>query len=56
MSTKSVSPLAGGLPLARTLIANFVLSLFTVLDLLYIYIFIIYIYIYICTYHNVFAS
>ena len=38
MSTKLVILLAGGLPLARTLITNFVLSLFSGLDMLYIYI------------------
>ena len=41
---------AGGLPPARTLITNFALSLFSVLDMLYIYILYIYIYIYICLY------
>ena len=38
MSTKFVMLLAGGLPPARTLITNFVLSLFAGLDMLYIYI------------------
>ena len=58
MSTKLVIHPAGGLPPARTLITNFVLSLFTGLDMLYIYIFIylymtyIYIYIYIYIYRE----
>ena len=48
MSTKFVIHPAGGLPPARTLITNFVLSLFSGLDMLYIYIiYNIYIYIYI---------
>ena len=44
MGTKFVIHLAAGLPPARTLITNFVLSLFSGLDMLYIYILFIYIY------------
>ena len=43
MSTKFVIHPAGGLPPARTLITNFVLSLFSGLDMLYIYIIYIYV-------------
>ena len=50
MSTKLVILPAGGLPPARTLITNFVLSLLSGLDVLYIYIILIYIYIYIYIY------
>ena len=46
MSTKFVILAAGGLPPARTLITNFVLSLFSGLDMIYIYIICIYMYIY----------
>ena len=38
MSTRIVILPAGGLPSARTLITNFVLSLFSGLDMLYIYV------------------
>ena len=47
MSTKLVIHPARGLPPARTLITNFVLSLFSGVGMLYIYIIYIYIYIYI---------
>ena len=47
MSTKFVILPAGGLPPAWTLSTNFVLSLVSGLDALYIYIIYIYIYIYI---------
>ena len=50
MSTKFVIHPALGLPPARTLITNFVLSSFSGLDMLCIYVIFIYIYIYIDIY------
>ena len=54
MSTKWVILPARGLPAAWTLITNFVLSLFWVLDMLYILIMYICIYIYIYIYRDVY--
>ena len=50
MGTNFVIHPAGGLPPARTLITNFVLSLCSGLDMLYMYVQYIYIYIYVYIY------